>query len=177
MPSSCADGLVPPTAAAVAQQQDGYNYYSAVGDNGAAAAAQGAGLAVGARPAAAGAVAMREGDWTCPVCSALVFASKTECFKCRTPKPAGMPPRTTCPLQCRVSACRYAELYASVLALPYAPLSHTSLPRHATTPLCHATRPLCHAPHVWAPMAPSGRALACFGRSRPSPSQSPLPLA
>ena len=29
----------------------------------------------------------RPGDWTCPSCSANVFASKTECFRCRTPKP------------------------------------------------------------------------------------------
>ena len=25
----------------------------------------------------------RPGDWTCPTCSANVFASKNECFKCR----------------------------------------------------------------------------------------------
>ena len=26
-------------------------------------------------------------DWNCPKCDALVFGSKSECFKCRTPKP------------------------------------------------------------------------------------------
>ena len=31
--------------------------------------------------------AQRPGDWTCPRCGANVFASKNECFKCRTPKP------------------------------------------------------------------------------------------
>jgi len=30
----------------------------------------------------------RDGDWNCPGCNALVFASKSECFKCHTPKPA-----------------------------------------------------------------------------------------
>ena len=29
----------------------------------------------------------RDGDWTCPNCSANVFASKRACFKCHTPKP------------------------------------------------------------------------------------------
>ena len=29
----------------------------------------------------------RPGDWTCPSCHANVFASKTECFRCQTPKP------------------------------------------------------------------------------------------
>lgn len=29
----------------------------------------------------------RDGDWYCPACYALVFASKKECFKCHTPKP------------------------------------------------------------------------------------------
>jgi hypothetical protein len=32
----------------------------------------------------------REGDWDCPNCGGLVFASNPECFKCRTPKPSGM---------------------------------------------------------------------------------------
>jgi hypothetical protein len=27
-------------------------------------------------------------DWTCPSCAANVFAAKTHCFKCNTPKPA-----------------------------------------------------------------------------------------
>jgi hypothetical protein len=30
----------------------------------------------------------RDVDWSCPGCNALVFASKSECFKCHTPKPA-----------------------------------------------------------------------------------------
>jgi HrpA-like RNA helicase len=29
----------------------------------------------------------RPGDWTCPKCSAQVFASRIECFKCHAPKP------------------------------------------------------------------------------------------
>ena len=33
---------------------------------------------------------VRPGDWTCPSCSANVFASKTNCFKCHAPKPGGM---------------------------------------------------------------------------------------
>eukprot|EP00277_Geminigera_cryophila_P013592 CAMPEP_0179449970 /NCGR_PEP_ID=MMETSP0799-20121207/33805_1 /TAXON_ID=46947 /ORGANISM="Geminigera cryophila, Strain CCMP2564" /LENGTH=170 /DNA_ID=CAMNT_0021243323 /DNA_START=119 /DNA_END=631 /DNA_ORIENTATION=- len=28
----------------------------------------------------------RDGDWTCPSCGANVFASKSECYKCHTPK-------------------------------------------------------------------------------------------
>eukprot|EP00516_Mucochytrium_quahogii_P009875 CAMPEP_0203767078 /NCGR_PEP_ID=MMETSP0099_2-20121227/788_1 /ASSEMBLY_ACC=CAM_ASM_000209 /TAXON_ID=96639 /ORGANISM=" , Strain NY0313808BC1" /LENGTH=356 /DNA_ID=CAMNT_0050663529 /DNA_START=234 /DNA_END=1301 /DNA_ORIENTATION=- len=31
----------------------------------------------------------RPGDWTCPECRANVFASRNECYKCRTPKPPG----------------------------------------------------------------------------------------
>ncbi|KAJ1451536.1 hypothetical protein M885DRAFT_529427 [Pelagophyceae sp. CCMP2097] len=31
----------------------------------------------------------RPGDWTCPSCRANVFASKSNCFKCGEPKPAG----------------------------------------------------------------------------------------
>jgi hypothetical protein len=30
----------------------------------------------------------RPGDWTCPQCNSNVFASKMECFRCQTPKPA-----------------------------------------------------------------------------------------
>ena len=38
---------------------------------------------------------VRQGDWTCPNCAAHVFASKTACYKCRTPKPNTIkPPRT-----------------------------------------------------------------------------------
>eukprot|EP00931_Biecheleriopsis_adriatica_P019912 TRINITY_DN1343_c0_g1_i2.p1 TRINITY_DN1343_c0_g1~~TRINITY_DN1343_c0_g1_i2.p1 ORF type:complete len:155 (-),score=26.14 TRINITY_DN1343_c0_g1_i2:187-651(-) len=29
----------------------------------------------------------RPGDWDCPNCGAMVFASKSECFKCGEPKP------------------------------------------------------------------------------------------
>ena len=37
---------------------------------------------------------VRPGDWTCPKCRANVFASRSECFKCRTPKSSdGEPPR------------------------------------------------------------------------------------
>ena len=32
---------------------------------------------------------VRPGDWTCPSCQANCFASKTECFRCNTPKPMG----------------------------------------------------------------------------------------
>ncbi|CAE8601001.1 unnamed protein product [Polarella glacialis] len=31
----------------------------------------------------------RPGDWDCPKCSAMVFASKSECFKCGEPKGGG----------------------------------------------------------------------------------------
>merc|ERR1711924_372746 len=31
----------------------------------------------------------RPGDWTCGQCGANVFASKSACFKCGTPKPGG----------------------------------------------------------------------------------------
>ena len=31
----------------------------------------------------------RPGDWRCPSCNAMVFASKFECFKCGAPKPGG----------------------------------------------------------------------------------------
>ena len=31
------------------------------------------------------------GEWLCPTCQANVFASRTECFKCQTPKPADAP--------------------------------------------------------------------------------------
>ena len=31
----------------------------------------------------------KPGDWTCPACSANVFASKTSCFRCGEPKPSG----------------------------------------------------------------------------------------
>jgi len=42
----------------------------------------------GGRPAkAAKAAKMRPGDWTCPSCSAAVFASKDACFKCGEAKP------------------------------------------------------------------------------------------
>lgn len=36
----------------------------------------------------------RPGDWDCPACGALCFASKTACFKCGEPRPAsaGRPP-------------------------------------------------------------------------------------
>jgi len=30
---------------------------------------------------------VRPGDWTCPGCGANVFASKSTCFKCATPRP------------------------------------------------------------------------------------------
>ena len=32
---------------------------------------------------------VRPGDWTCPNCSANVFASKSTCFRCQTPRPTG----------------------------------------------------------------------------------------
>merc|ERR1719343_164902 len=31
----------------------------------------------------------KPGDWDCPSCGAMVFASKSSCFKCGTPKPGG----------------------------------------------------------------------------------------
>ena len=32
---------------------------------------------------------VRPGDWTCPECRANVFAMKSSCFRCNTPKPNG----------------------------------------------------------------------------------------
>jgi ribosomal protein S27AE len=32
----------------------------------------------------------RKGNWSCPRCSASVFAKSKECYKCFTPKPAGI---------------------------------------------------------------------------------------
>jgi hypothetical protein len=29
------------------------------------------------------------GDWNCPACDAMVFASKNFCYKCKTPRPDG----------------------------------------------------------------------------------------
>ncbi|GBG32981.1 Hypothetical Protein FCC1311_092072 [Hondaea fermentalgiana] len=34
----------------------------------------------------------REGDWDCPNCHSMCFASRGTCFKCRTPRPGGIPP-------------------------------------------------------------------------------------
>ena len=34
-----------------------------------------------------GGAEVRPGDWTCPGCGANVFASKSSCFKCATPRP------------------------------------------------------------------------------------------
>merc|ERR1719401_1687664 len=31
----------------------------------------------------------RDGDWDCPACGKMVFASKDECFSCGEPKPRG----------------------------------------------------------------------------------------
>merc|ERR1719446_1512960 len=31
----------------------------------------------------------RDGDWDCPNCGKMVFASKEECFSCGEPKPRG----------------------------------------------------------------------------------------
>ena len=33
----------------------------------------------------------REGDWTCPMCKANVYASRVACFRCQTLKPPGAP--------------------------------------------------------------------------------------
>ena len=43
------------------------------------------GFAAGGGPPAR--VDVRPGDWTCPNCGANVFASKTNCFRCQTPRP------------------------------------------------------------------------------------------
>jgi len=34
---------------------------------------------------------VREGDWTCPNCSANVFASKNNCFRCNVSTPPPLP--------------------------------------------------------------------------------------
>ena len=58
----------------------------------AAAKAAAAGSAEGGAAATAAAVAKggRPGDWECPRCSALCYASRTSCFKCSAPHPGGM---------------------------------------------------------------------------------------
>ena len=38
-------------------------------------------------PRSSGPQAVKPGDWTCPACSANVFASKSRCFKCGAPNP------------------------------------------------------------------------------------------
>merc|ERR1719277_1606373 len=43
----------------------------------------------GGRPGAGGPIERRDGDWDCPRCGKMVFASKTECFACGEPKPSG----------------------------------------------------------------------------------------
>ncbi|CAK0841197.1 unnamed protein product [Prorocentrum cordatum] len=37
----------------------------------------------------AGGVMRRDGDWDCPRCGKMVFASKDECFACGEPKSSG----------------------------------------------------------------------------------------
>ena len=86
-------------------QQDVYQYQAGAGSNtmqGAAGAppAQGYGTGGGGVGGSQGAAKeVREGDWMCPCCSALVFASKNECFRCRAPKPpgAGLPAGSAMP--------------------------------------------------------------------------------
>merc|ERR1719512_364925 len=36
-----------------------------------------------------GGIQRRDGDWDCPACGKMVFASKEECFSCGAPKPRG----------------------------------------------------------------------------------------
>ena len=93
-----------PNAAALAQQQDAYQYSGAQGggaappaggsaapgyNSGGGAPAGGGGGSGGGGGGGGSAAGQREGDWKCPCCSALVFASKTDCFRCRAPKPPG----------------------------------------------------------------------------------------
>jgi len=35
----------------------------------------------------------KKGDWYCPSCHSLCFASKTSCYKCNTPKPSSQQPK------------------------------------------------------------------------------------
>jgi hypothetical protein len=60
-------------------------------DGGTMAAAEGAvgRWEKGGRDGDRGAPPARPGDWACPSCQAICFASKTACFKCGEPKPAG----------------------------------------------------------------------------------------
>ncbi|CAK0841593.1 unnamed protein product [Prorocentrum cordatum] len=41
------------------------------------------------RVLAGGPIERRDGDWDCPRCGKMVFASKSECFACGEPKPSG----------------------------------------------------------------------------------------
>jgi hypothetical protein len=54
----------------------------------AAASAYGAGANIGVN----GGGIVVVGDWSCPRCNALVFASKKNCFKCHCPRPTPPPP-------------------------------------------------------------------------------------
>jgi len=65
------------------EQQDGSNNDAHVGS------AAGAGAEEGVAAAAAEGKGnfMREGDWTCPGCSANVFGKNISCYRCQTPRP------------------------------------------------------------------------------------------
>ena len=53
----------------------------------------------------------RAGDWACPSCNATVFASKRECYLCKTSKPDGeMPGKAAPPLSKPVEQMKMAEL-------------------------------------------------------------------
>ena len=48
-----------------------------------------AGARLGPRGARGAPLEVKPGDWTCAECGINVFASKTECFRCRAPRPRG----------------------------------------------------------------------------------------
>src|SRR5665213_940106 len=50
----------------------------------------------------------RPGDWLCPKCKFMIFASKAKCSKCQTPKPAAaaIPPSRAAMMQATAVASR-----------------------------------------------------------------------
>ena len=64
----------------------GYGGGGSYGDRGGGGGGYGGGGGDGERR---GPPPRRPGDWDCPSCSAVVFASRAECFKCKGPRPGG----------------------------------------------------------------------------------------
>ena len=69
----------------------------------------------------------RAGDWACPSCNATVFASKRECYLCKTSKPDGemplVPGEAAPPLSKPVEQMKMAELRRALEARGLNPAS------------------------------------------------------